>query len=164
MEQVSVEAIVFSQALLMVGATGLLPLSLHSLQGDACWEGIISLGIRVGARTNLGLSPLGRLTCSEAGSPLLFHIGPQLPEEQLPLQQLLGPADSGWGQPNVNLVFGILGRKALCWEKVRSSLTQLSCLSLPSPHICPNSAAQVYPLIHRIKTYCAVCFINLNRV
>lgn len=36
-EQVSVEATVFSQTLLVVGATGLLPLSPHSLQRDACW-------------------------------------------------------------------------------------------------------------------------------
>lgn len=37
MEQVSIEATVLSQALLVVGATGLLPLGPHSLQRDACW-------------------------------------------------------------------------------------------------------------------------------
>lgn len=62
-----------------------------------------------------GPSALGGLTCAEAGRPLLLHTGPQLPEDPFPLQQLLGPADLGRGQPNVNLLFGIWGGK-MCWR------------------------------------------------
>lgn len=43
----------------------------------------------------------------EAGGSLLFYIGPQLPEDLFSLQQLLGPTDLRWRQPNVNLVSGI---------------------------------------------------------
>lgn len=56
--------------------------------------------------------PLGGLTCAEAGGPFLFHIGPQLPEDPFPLQQLLGPTDLRWRQPNVNL--GIWGGRMCC--------------------------------------------------
>ena len=37
MEQVSIEAVVLSQTLLMIGATGPLPLGPHRLQWDASW-------------------------------------------------------------------------------------------------------------------------------
>lgn len=40
-KQVSVEAVILRQSLLVVGATGPLPLSPHSLQWDARWEGIM---------------------------------------------------------------------------------------------------------------------------
>lgn len=44
-------------------------------------------------------------------------------------------------------------------EKVGSS-----CQSLPSPLTCPSSAGKAYPLIHKTKPYCAVCFTNPDRV
>lgn len=107
-EQVSVEAIVLRQALLVVGPAGPLPLGPHSLQRNAHWEGIMPAGSRVGAGAHRGPS-LGGLTCAVAGGPLLLHVGLQLPENLFPLQQLLGPTDLGWRQPNVNLAFGIWG-------------------------------------------------------
>lgn len=58
-EQVSVEAVVFCQSLLVVGATGPLPLSPHSLQWDARWEGIMPAGMHSGGRDTPGPSPLG---------------------------------------------------------------------------------------------------------
>lgn len=51
MEQVSVEAIIFSQTLLMVGATGSLPLGPHGIQWDTGWTGIRTVGIQGGRDT-----------------------------------------------------------------------------------------------------------------
>ena len=57
-EQVSIEAVVFGQTLLVVGATGPLPLSPHCLQRDACWEGMMPAGMQgQGRDTPRTLSP-----------------------------------------------------------------------------------------------------------
>lgn len=50
MEEVPIEAIVFGQTLLVVGATGSLPLGSHGLQGDARWKGMMPVGMRSGGR------------------------------------------------------------------------------------------------------------------
>lgn len=105
MEQVSVEAVVLSQALLVVGPACPLPLCPDCFQWDAGWGGIEQFGYSGGGCTWDPSSV--RLTCSEACGPFLFHIGSKLLEKAFPLQLLLGPIDSGWGQPDVNFVFGI---------------------------------------------------------
>lgn len=56
-EQVSVEAVILSQALLVVGAAGPLPLGSHSLQGDAGWEGVRPVGMQCGVRDPPGPFP-----------------------------------------------------------------------------------------------------------
>ena len=56
-EQVSIEAAVLGQTLLVVGATGPLPLGPHGLQWDAGWKEWRQLGCRVGAGTHPGPSP-----------------------------------------------------------------------------------------------------------
>lgn len=104
-EQVSVEATILSQTLLVVGAACLLPLCPHCFQWDAGWGGTGWFGYSGGGYT-WGPSS-GRLTCAESGSPFFFLIGSKLLDKVFPLQELLGPTDSGSGQPNVNSVFEI---------------------------------------------------------
>lgn len=59
-EEVPIEAIVFGQTLLVVGATGSLPLSPHGLQGDACWKGMMLLGMQGGDRDTPRTPSLGK--------------------------------------------------------------------------------------------------------
>lgn len=110
-EQISVEAVVLCQSLLVVGTTGSLPLGPHSLQWDARCKGTM-LEMDAPRAATPGPPSLGGLTCAEAGGPFLFHVGPQLPEDPFALQQLLGPTDLRWRQPNVNL--GFWGGKMCC--------------------------------------------------
>lgn len=59
-EEVPIEAIVFGQTLLVVGATGSLPLGPHGLHGNACWKGMMLVGMQGGGRDTPRTPSLGK--------------------------------------------------------------------------------------------------------